>query len=108
MIIGTNWLLGWSHRSPAADSFIKSFHSSKEAMFPLLSKFTEYGVDTVMGPISGQPLMLEAIRHAEEKTGRQNTEFLKSSGVRARIPTRRFSPVSDAQDACKSSKDSGQ
>ncbi|HEY8348468.1 MAG TPA: hypothetical protein PK767_02765 [Clostridiales bacterium] len=71
MIIGTNWLLGWSHRSPAADNFIKSFHSSKEAMSPLLETFLGHGVDTIMGPISSQPLMLEAIRHAEDRTGKK-------------------------------------
>lgn len=71
MIIGTNWMLGWSHTSPAADRLIKTTHSSKEAISRLLNKFLEYGVDTVMGPISNQPIMLDAIRYTGEASGKQ-------------------------------------
>jgi hypothetical protein len=70
MIIGTNWLLGWSHTGPAADRLIKTTNPDGGAMVPLLAKFLENGVDTVMGPISGQLVMLDGIREAEEKTGR--------------------------------------
>lgn len=71
MIIGTNWILGWSHTGPAADRLIKSTHGSKEAISRILSKFLEYGVDTVMGPISNQPIMLDAIRYTAEASGKQ-------------------------------------
>jgi hypothetical protein len=66
MIIGTNWMLGWSHTSPAADHLIKSTHNSKEAMLPLLNSFLSHGVDTIMGPISNQPIMCDAIQYAGE------------------------------------------
>ena len=36
MIIGTNWILGWSHRSPAADQYIKNRFPDGEAVLPLL------------------------------------------------------------------------
>ncbi len=71
MIIGTNWMLGWSHTSPAADQLIKSTHNSKEAMLPLLSTFLSHGVDTIMGPISSQPLMHDAIQYAGEAAQRK-------------------------------------
>ena len=32
MIIGTNWILGWSHRSPAADQYIKNRFPDGEAV----------------------------------------------------------------------------
>lgn len=71
MIIGTNWLLGWSHTGPAADHVIRTINSSKEAMFPLLNKFLEYGVNTIMGPISSQPIMQDAIKYASDITGKE-------------------------------------
>ena len=36
MIIGTNWMLGWSHTSPAADHQIKRKFHCGEAAYPLL------------------------------------------------------------------------
>jgi hypothetical protein len=71
MIIGTNWLLGWSHTGPAADQLIKSANPTGEAMFPLLKRFVSNGVDTIMGPISSQPVMLDAIRLTRERTGKK-------------------------------------
>ncbi len=71
MIIGSNWMLGWSHRGKAADDRIKEYHCSKDKMVEMLDAFLQYGVDTLMAPISQQPLMLEAIKYAEDKTGRK-------------------------------------
>ena len=44
MIIGTNWILGWSHRSPAADHQIKNRFPDGKAVFPMLQVFLEEGV----------------------------------------------------------------
>lgn len=71
MIIGTNWLLGWSHTGPAADHLIKSINSTGEAMCPLLNRFLTNGVDTIMGPISSQPIMIDAIHYAQELTSKK-------------------------------------
>jgi hypothetical protein len=68
MIIGTNWLLGWSHTSAAKDAFIKSFQTRK-SIADTLSVYLERGVDTVMGPI--HPLLVEALAEAEDRTGRR-------------------------------------
>ena len=35
MLIGTNWLLGWSHRTPSADRSITTKYNSDEAFFPV-------------------------------------------------------------------------
>lgn len=51
MIIGTNWILGWSHRSPAADLQIKNRFPGGREVFPLLKAFLDEGVDTIMGPL---------------------------------------------------------
>ena len=49
MIIGTNWMLGWSHRSPAHDHQIKRKFAQGENAFSMLKTFYDRGVDTIMG-----------------------------------------------------------
>jgi hypothetical protein len=71
MIIGTNWMLGWSHRGKAADDRIKEYHSTKDKMVEMIEAFQTYGVDTLMAPISQQPLMIEAVKYAQDKTGKK-------------------------------------
>lgn len=71
MIIGTNWMLGWSHRGKAADDRIKEYHSTKDKMVEMIEAYQMYGIDTLMAPISQQPLMIEAVKHAQDKTGRK-------------------------------------
>ncbi|MBQ7113780.1 MAG: hypothetical protein IJO10_06030 [Clostridia bacterium] len=70
MIIGTNWMLGWSHRSPAQDHQIKRKFSDGEKAFPMLKIFADRGVDTIMGPLQQERVMQEAVRYFQEKTGK--------------------------------------
>lgn len=71
MVIGTNWMLGWSHTGAAADAMIRSRHDSAAAIAPLLETFLAAGVDTIMGPFDGRAHMRDAIKMAEEKIGRR-------------------------------------
>lgn len=71
MIIGTNWILGWSHRSPAADHQIKNRFPDGKAVLPLLRVFLEEGVDTIMGPLQQEKVMQEAVKEAQERTGKR-------------------------------------
>jgi len=71
MIIGTNWILGWSHTSQAADKLIARLYDTPEKIVPLLETYLEYGIDTLMGPISEQPVLQAAIKQAENKTGKR-------------------------------------
>jgi hypothetical protein len=70
LIIGTNWLLGYSHTSPSADAHIRSAYAAPEDFFPMFDAYMGYGVDTVMGPIGGSPLITSAIECARQKLGR--------------------------------------
>jgi len=70
MIIGTNWLAGWSHRSPAADQMIKTTHATPESLVDVLSAYMENGIDTIMGLFSVCPVICEAIKRTEEKFNR--------------------------------------
>ncbi len=69
MIIGTNWILGWSHRSPAADRQIKRRFPGGSEVFPLLKAFLDHGVDTMMGPLQQEKVMQEAVQDVFDRTG---------------------------------------
>lgn len=69
LIIGTNWFRGFSHTSNAKDCFIKSYQTSKN-IADILTVFMQSGVDTIMGG-NLPPLMLDAIKEAEDRTGRK-------------------------------------
>ena len=61
MIIGTNWMLGWSHTSPAADHQIKRRYADGANAFPMLKTFLDRGVDTIMGMLQQEQVMRDAI-----------------------------------------------
>jgi len=71
MIIGTNWIMGFSHQSPSADKMIRDTHNSDKAIYPVLEAFLNEGVDTIMGLIGQTKLLSDSILYAQEKTGRK-------------------------------------
>ena len=72
LVIGTNWILGYSHTGSAADALIKRRNGSAEAIAAQLDVFLQAGVDTIMGPLSaGHESLREAIKLAEERAGRK-------------------------------------
>lgn len=71
MIIGTNWLAGWSHTSASADAMIKERHSDPKTVIPMLETFLASGVDTLMGPIASLPVIIQAVKETEENTGKE-------------------------------------
>ncbi len=71
MLMGTNWLLGWSHTSAAADKSIRDKYRTAEDFYPILSAYLDNGIDAIMAPASTTPLAVEAIRYAEEKYGKK-------------------------------------
>lgn len=70
MIIGTNWILGYSHTSPAADTLIRRRNGSPEVITEILEVFLQAGVDTIMGLFSDNPHLLSAVKSAEDRTGK--------------------------------------
>jgi len=71
LLIGTNWMFGWSHKGYAADTFIKERHSAKDATFSVINSFLQYGIDAVMGPFSTHSDCCDKIKYAEDKTGKK-------------------------------------
>ena len=71
MIIGTNWLVGYSHKSPSGDNMIKRIYAEPDKFYPVFEAFLGYGIDAVLGSIGDDQLMLDAIAYAEDKTGKK-------------------------------------
>ncbi|MCI9552428.1 MAG: hypothetical protein HFE94_02700 [Acutalibacter sp.] len=80
MIIGTNWILGYSHTSVSADQMIARRYATAEAIQPVLEAYLRHGVDTIMGPFERSPELCRAIKETEQKMGREiimvDTPFL--------------------------------
>lgn len=71
MIIGTNWILGYSHTSHAADYSIRRLNGTTDAIAGMLEVFLQSGVDTIMGPFTDSPHLVDAIKKAEDNTGKR-------------------------------------
>jgi len=71
MLIGTNWMLGWSHQTTSADAMITNKFNSSKKFFPVLSAFLDYDIDCIMGVVGGMPILQDAMAYAEEKTGKK-------------------------------------
>ena len=71
LIIGSNWLLGWSHTSVSADQMIKRRYNTVETFKPVLETYLKYGIDTIMAPFSASPDLVRAIKETEQKCGRR-------------------------------------
>ena len=73
MIIGTNWILGYSHTSVAADDYIKKIFSEPEAVCTLLTAYLSKGVDTLMAPYGQSTILQAGVKMAEDKCGQPIT-----------------------------------
>jgi hypothetical protein len=71
MIIGTNWILGYSHTTAAADEMIKTRNCDPEAISDILEAFLEYGVDTIMVEMHGRRAVMDALKRAEDRSGKR-------------------------------------
>jgi hypothetical protein len=76
LLIGSNWLLGWSHTSRAQDNFIKELQT-RQRITEILTVFLEYGIDAVMAPLSQH--LEDAIQDAEDRTGKSMIRILTPS-----------------------------
>lgn len=71
MIMGCNWISGFSHRTPAKDLNIRKTHSSKEPAADIFTAALEEGVNAVLGLFGVDTKLLDAVRMAEERTGKE-------------------------------------
>jgi hypothetical protein len=71
LLIGSNWIFGWSHTGHAADLFIKEQHSTVDATLSVLNAFLEYGIDAWMAPFSSCPEAHDRIKAIQNKIGKK-------------------------------------
>ena len=69
MLIGTNWLVGYSHTSHAADMDIRDTNKTAEDVFPTFKVFTNYGIDAILGVTSIDKILVDSIKYFYDKTG---------------------------------------
>jgi hypothetical protein len=71
MIIGSNWIVGFSHTSNAADRVIQDAYKEIDSYTPLIDVFLKNGVDTVMGNFSKRPESTEKLFRAQDALGKK-------------------------------------
>jgi hypothetical protein len=70
LLMGTNWMLGWSHTTTSADHMITSRFSRSESFQAMVEAYLNCGIDAMMAPFNGQQALLDGIKQAEDKSGR--------------------------------------
>lgn len=70
MIIGTNWMAGYSHTGDAANKMILDRNGDPKNLEPILETYLKYGIDTIMAPFGVLPHIMRAIQTVQEKTGK--------------------------------------
>jgi len=73
MIIGSNWLLGFSHTSASADAMIRNRYADPKLIAEVLEAYLQYDIDALMAPIVGNTALLEGVKIAEDHTGKKIT-----------------------------------
>lgn len=73
LIIGCNWISGWSHRTPAKDHLILQNNSNPQAVSEIFRTFLEEDINAVLGLFGVDTDLMDAVHLAEEKAGKQMT-----------------------------------
>jgi len=79
MIMGTNWILGYSHKTAAAGNMILRTNCNIPAVSDMACAYVENGVDAVMLPMDDQDstmTSLHGIADAEQRTGKAITRVI--------------------------------
>jgi hypothetical protein len=71
MIMGTNNIMGGSHRTRARDMHIKQINNNRDAVAEIVEMYLEYGVDTIVGILVDNEFALQGIQLAEDRTGKK-------------------------------------
>ncbi len=71
LIIGCNWISGWSHVSDACDRMIHQAHKTPDSVSEIFETFLAYDVDTVLGAFGVDKNLIPAVSLAQERTGKQ-------------------------------------
>ena len=71
MIMGTNNIMGGSHRTMARDLHIKEINNHAESVAAIVEAYLASGVDTIVGRMVEWDFAIDGIRLAEQRTGKK-------------------------------------
>lgn len=71
LIIGCNWISGFSHYSAAGDTQIRTAHHAPESVTGIFEVFLRQDIEAVLGLFEVDENLLLAVRQAEERTGKK-------------------------------------
>ncbi len=71
LVIGCNWISGFSHQGPAKDRLILNKHSGPDSVAEIFETFLTQGVDACLGLFSVDKDLHDAVLLAQEKTGKE-------------------------------------
>jgi len=71
LIIGCNWLSGFSHTGPAKDEQILKKHNQPESVADVFTEFLKEDVNACLGLFGVDEDLLTSVRMAEERTGKE-------------------------------------
>jgi len=71
MVMGTNFIMGGSHRTPARNALIRALNNNPDAVADIICAYLEHGVDTILGRLSESKFALDGIRLAQQRTGKK-------------------------------------
>ncbi len=70
LVIGCNWVSGFSHRSAAGDMMIRNHHSP-ESIAAIFETFLEHDINAVLGLFDVDHNLMKAVELAQNKTGKK-------------------------------------
>jgi hypothetical protein len=71
LIIGCNWVSGFSHRSAAIDTMIRQEHKNIESTSQIFEEFLAHDIDAVLGLFGVDQNLIPAVQLAQEHTGKK-------------------------------------
>ena len=71
LIIGCNWVSGFSHLSAAGDTMIRQTHSAPDSVSAIFETFLSYDINAVLGLFGVDHNLMPAVNLAQERTGKR-------------------------------------
>ena len=73
LVIGCNWVSGWSHRTPAKDNMILATHNNPESVSNIFKTFLNEDINAVLGLFGIDHDLIDAVHMSEAATGKKMT-----------------------------------
>lgn len=71
LIIGCNWVSGFSHMSASSDTMIRQIHNSPESVSAIFETFLTHDINAVLGLFGVDKNLMPAVHLAQERTGKK-------------------------------------